>query len=262
MNIQRGGKNVHKTRFGLELVEGNIDGMRVIHKFGTNPTVGTTSEDVWMPGGALTWLTVAATIEAISDDANDTAAGTGAQILTIEGLDASFNEISETITMNGLAATTATSNSYIRVNQVYVTQVGTYHGTNLGTITIRVSGAGATQAEIGLENGLGTGQTFKTHYTVPAGFTGYLGHFAIYTDTSKILNIQLRQYENADDIAAPFTGASRTQLNLNNVAGGYNFVDDVPLTFPEKTDIWFQGYTGTGTSSVNIDYEIILVANA
>ena len=83
------------------------------YKFGYNAAVSSTEETVWMQGGRYVWPTSASTMTISSADANDTSAGTGAQTVTINGLDANYAEISETVTMDGQIAAT-TTNSYLR----------------------------------------------------------------------------------------------------------------------------------------------------
>ncbi len=68
---------------------------------GSNLSITTTVEDIWAQGGVLVFPTSAAVIATSSSSADDAAAGTGIQQLTFTGLDANWNTISETITMNG-----------------------------------------------------------------------------------------------------------------------------------------------------------------
>ena len=95
----------------------------------------------------------------------DTAAGTGARTMMVVGLDTNFNPISEIITMNGVTPV-QTVNSYLRVNGLNLaTAVAVTY--NAGDITLRLTGAGATQAIARA----GYGFAKQCVYTVPAGFT-------------------------------------------------------------------------------------------
>ena len=160
---------IGETDFLIEVNKGNVAGHTLIHKFGRNALAGTSNEDVRYGGGTLTPLTAATTIEAISASANDTSAGSGARTIKIWGVDINFAEVEATITMNGTTVTTATAQTFLRVNKARVITTGTYDVANDGDITIRVVSAGATQ--IVIEAGTGVSQT--THYTIPAGKTGY-----------------------------------------------------------------------------------------
>jgi len=101
---------------------------RTVHKFGRNPSVSTNTapEDVWAAGGLMVWPTQASTLTIVSDSANDSAAGSGAQQIRVEGLDENFDEIYELVELNGLTSV-ATLHTFFRVDRAYVTRVGTYH---------------------------------------------------------------------------------------------------------------------------------------
>jgi hypothetical protein len=102
------------------------------------------------------------TLEIVSSSASDTSAGSGARTILITGVDDAFAAVSETVTMNGTAAVSL-ANQYMRINTAEVATAGTSQ-INAGTITIRISGAGATQNVI-----MGSqGSLNQFFYTVPA----------------------------------------------------------------------------------------------
>lgn len=127
-----------------------------------SPTAGS---DVWEGGGAYPFLAAASTLEILSSSAADAAAGTGGRTAVINGLGHNFNPISETITLNGVTPV-STANQYLRINSLMLASAGS-GGTNAGTITLRVQGAGATQSVIRI----GYGYAKSAVYTVPLGFT-------------------------------------------------------------------------------------------
>ena len=141
---------------------GLVNGYSVVSKFGRNPSIDLgDTEDIWTVGGTKVWLSTAVTMEAISTSGDDAAApAIGAQIITIQGLDENFDDAEEDIIMNGASASAATTTTFIRISRAFVKQVGTYLGSNIGLITIRISGAGATQTDIVA----GVGQTDQTHF--------------------------------------------------------------------------------------------------
>jgi hypothetical protein len=104
-------------------------------KFGFNATCGNTAETIWTQSNAYTW-NAAAQLELTSTDADDTdTTGNGARSVTIEGLDANYAEISETVDMNGQTADagSTTTASFLRVNRMYVATAGST-GVNEGII--------------------------------------------------------------------------------------------------------------------------------
>lgn len=94
----------------IDVGKGLIPGHSILHKFGYG-SVGTSLTPVT---SSLTYQTptTATALEILSSDANDTAAGTGARTVTVEGLDGSGNPLTETVSMNGTAAV-ALSNSFL-----------------------------------------------------------------------------------------------------------------------------------------------------
>jgi len=255
--------------FYTEVQKDNIPGHMVVFKFGRNPDVDTAAiEDLWTIGGVRTWLQAASTLEAISDDAADDIAGVGARTITIEGLDATFAEVTEDVDMAGLSASTATTSSFIRINRVFVKETGTYGSTttggNLGNITIRLSGAGVDQAEI-LNEVSGTvpiGESQESHFTIPLGKTGFINSVRVTVDASKAARILFFKRERADDIIAPM-GSPRLLFEEDGIKGPSGIDFDAPSRkIPEKTDIWAAGIASGANSPVEIVYEILLVDNS
>ena len=198
--------------FFLEVRKGNVPGHSANTKFGMNGAIpASTTEEVWSVSTNRTRLTTAATLEAISTDIDDSgpggsnAASTGVQIITIQGIDDSWNAVEEDITMDGTTASSATSNSYLRVNRVFAKQCGTYGGRAEGTITIRVSGAGSTQAEIRVAHA----QTEMCMYTVPTGYKAYINNITVNAGAAKPVGFELFQYTGVDDVTDPYVGAKR-----------------------------------------------------
>jgi hypothetical protein len=208
--------------------------------------------------------TAAATLEIISDDVNDTAEGSGARSVIIEGLDANWQTITEEVATNGTSASTATTKSFLRVSRAYVEDAGTYAGTilggNTGTITIRISSAGATQATIAVESGFGVGQTQIARYSVPDNNTAYILSYKSSVDSTNGAHVYLFKRMNANTIAAPFS-SRRLVLEADQDTG---VISHKPQTaygpFPEFTDIWWAAIrSGGSNSSVDIEFEILLV---
>lgn len=127
--------------FELEIALGAIKGYVDELKFGRNSLTNTNStpEDVWEGGGNYTGQPEGFTPElvtAVSDDATDTAAGTGARTIRIHGLRSNTSEEVETedMTLNGTTLVNSV-NTWYRVNRVEVLTAGS-GGENAGVITI------------------------------------------------------------------------------------------------------------------------------
>ena len=244
--------------YPTEVALGRSTTRKVIHKFGQNQAVGNTVEDVWITGGIYVWLTAAVTMEAISDDTNDDSDGTGARTIRLEGLDANWDEISETITMNGTSVTVATTQLFIRLNRAYVVTCGTYSSSNIGNITIRTSGAGATHAMIDVENSLGTGQTQLARYSVPRNNIIVIYSIHIWSDQTQPATIFLFKRENGDTVTAPFS-ARRLMFEVAGLTVPENIIIKTPIKLPSHTDVYFQVIAGAGSTDVAVDFEFIQV---
>lgn len=245
--------------FFLEVQKGNIPGHKLVHKFGRNPDVdtGTVPEDVWLTGGLMTWPTSAAVVSVTSTDTDDDGnptSNTGAQTLTIEGLDASFDELTETITLNGTSAVTTTG-SFIRINRAFVATTGTYHGNNEGSIVGTISGATMFTILAGV------GQTQVARYTVPNAKTAYLESMIVSVDEKKSGGtVQLFHNPSADDTSQPFSGAKRLALQLDTVSGEEILNPKSPMKFDAKTDIWFEvSLVGADSTPVDVDFELVVI---
>jgi hypothetical protein len=144
-----------------------------IHKFGHNTDIDTAStpETIWGGGGDYTGqnTSVATTIDVISDSTDDDGGGIGALTVLVQGLDANYDRIEETITMNGTSAVTS-SGSFLRAFRVIVKTAGS-SGHNVGEITIYENGASANVFAV---MPVTTNQTLICAYTIPNGFTGCL----------------------------------------------------------------------------------------
>lgn len=228
-----------------------------VSKFGSNPAVGTSVEDVWFAGGAYTgWLTSADTVRvAAGGNANDTANGTGARSVRIEGLDANWDLVGETVATNGTSASSSTTSSFTRVFRAYVLDCGTYTGTNTGDISIETTGGiqvALIEADIG--------QTQLSMYTVPRLYTAHLACFTLEVETSNTVELRFFQRQNPDNVSAPFTGR-RVIYRTLQFSGQFVRVYPSMPTFPGGTDLWWDAkkVSGGGNGLVDIGYDLILV---
>lgn len=245
----------------LDRARGILAPESAISKFGRNPAVGITEADIWSLGGAYTgWLTAAVAVRVkAGGNTNDTAAGTGAQSVTIVGLDQNWEDASETVATAGSSASSATTTTFIRVFRAYVQEAGTYGGSNAAAMTLETTG-GAAVAHIEA----GFGQTQMSMYTIPAGKTGYMGKVAGYASGlsgTKATTMKLWQRQNANDATGPTYTAKRVIGVSSDTVAGVSFDYEMIPPLPEMTDIWASAITSSGTSGVDIRYNLVLVDN-
>ena len=237
------------------ILQGRYPGHDIVAKFGRNSDVDMAAvEDVTITGGTITWQTTAQFIEIASDDADDTAAGAGAQQLQIFGLDANFALQDESIELDGTSTVTS-EKRYIRLFRAFTCRTGTYHGSNQGAITLTY----ATSSDTALTIAADAGQTEFAGYTIPAGKTGYLVSLDINVDSQKTATVSCHQYPNADDVTAPYSGAQRRVLTFDGLTGNNAPPRRTPIEFAAKTDIWWRADAAANHTAVSIDFDILLI---
>jgi hypothetical protein len=139
----------------VSVAVGHQNGWRILRKFGMDDGVASGTQEMWPVGTPRVLPTAAAVVSILSDDPADdeVAVGTGAWTVTIEGLDANYDERTDAVT---------TTASFFRINRMYCVTAGTGE-INAGNISASIGGD--LQAYIEADEG----QTHQTHYTVPAG---------------------------------------------------------------------------------------------
>ena len=238
--------------FDLQVSRGQISFHERVCPFGFNTAV-TTSETVWSPGGLYTFPAAASVLTVVSDDANDDGdpADTGARTVTIEGLDANYEEISVTVTMNGTSAVSTTGFSFLRVNKAYVATAGS-SATNEGTITIANS-TPTTLASIAP----GAGIAEQCVYTVPAGKTAYIGSFMLSSYNSTATAATAGQI-----FVRPFGGAFQLVATVRVPgSGAFTCSAQYPAPVTEKSDIDFRAIALAGTSNVSAQLQMVVIQN-
>lgn len=245
------------TVFYLEVKKGNVVGHTIVDVTGTNTDVDTgTPEDIWPPGGNLVYPTANETVELFSADANDTAAGTGAQEVTITYMD--DNHIVQTpvaVSTNGGTVATGITD-YFRLVGMDVTAAGS-SGFNAGDITLRVSGGSATRTAINFNTDydVGVNTALDSHFTVPAGKTGYIITVSTSSRKGKDAVISLGFTNGTNNLFA-------NKFPIATYQNSFVVTLDAPLgPFPEKTDIKAICATENVNTEVQISYQVLLVDN-
>lgn len=242
--------------FELQVARGQIVGHRSVTIFGFNPDVDTAEVSVWPLQSLITRPATALQMRVSSTDINDTAAGTGARTIVIEGLDGDYNEVTETVTLNGQTFVTTTA-SFLRINYMYVATAGSslsaagdiYVGT--GTVT---AGVPATVYDIIKFN---YNDTITGSYTVPAGHTAYLSQ-GLFSAGQDVGSTQVQGRLLAFGIDGIRRTAAVTTLN-NGVA---DYVFEYPVPFPEKTTLEATAIGSANNNSVSTMFILVLIKNS
>jgi hypothetical protein len=232
--------------FELQVARGQIAYHYGQFKFGFNPDVDDVLETVWAQGGLYSYLAAATQLSVSSSSTADTSAGTGARTVTLSGLDADYNEISETVTLNGQTAVT-TTNSYLRIFRAVVRSAGS-GGQNAGVI---YAGTGTVTSGVPANKyatiAIGDNQTLMALWTVPAGHTAYL----LQTDVT-LATIQNNKYCTVSVVSRPFGEVFQVKDRFVKSESSTTLVYTIPVKFEEKTDIEVRAIADSANADVAI----------
>jgi hypothetical protein len=237
------------VRFGI------ITGYSTTSKFGRNLSIDTgVTADVWSVGGVRTWLSTAVTLEILSASGDDSSAGSGAQQITVQGLDANWDDQEATVLMNGVTPVTLTGTTWRRINRMFVSRMGTYGGSNAGIITLRIASAGATQANIIA----GKGQTEQTHWSLARNKTAALQMLYISTDSSKVIDAEVFQNSGISDVTTPFVGAKRKIWGITGLQGSTQHDYAVYTLLVGPCDVWWEATSHANGTEVEAGFDILI----
>lgn len=233
--------------------KGQIAGHSIVSGSGYTTALGTVSNTtVWTGNSLYTYLAAATFLTLSSSSANDTAAGTGARTVFVQGLDGNYNVVTETMSLNGTSAV-ATANQYLRVFKIFVLTAGTttsnegtlYLGS--GTIT---AGVPANKYAVAL---IGENNSFAAMYTVPAGFTAYV--------TNAVASMGKGKDAQFSTWVRPFGMVMRKNRNGYLYQSSLVQVVDLPQVLPEKTDVEIRGISSAPATDMSFNFDIVLVDN-
>jgi hypothetical protein len=244
----------------LDIARGLASGCRSFNKFGRNTSVGSSFVPVSRSGHYRTPQAGSATTLRLKagGNANDTASGSGARQITLVGLDATGNVITETLATAGASASAATTKSFMRLTEAYVSKSGTYAsqsaGSHAGDITIE-NGSGGTDWALIADGTLGKGQAEIGSYTTPLNRSAAVSNITISSDSDKKTNLVMFRRDNILETAAPYSPMTMIMEFPQN-AGINEIILDPPLFFPQLTDFGFLAAVASSTVDVSVSMNI------
>jgi len=247
--------NLDIGNFYLKVAKDEVTGHSIIHKFGRNPAVSTSSfSTIWNGGGAYTGFNATeaeiVTISSTDADDNGDTNDTGLRTLRIFGLDADWHEQYEDITLEGTDDVNSTL-SYVRLDRAKGLTAGS-SGYNEGDITIKQS---VTIANVFAVVPATYNSTMIAAYTIPADRTGYLMSLSTALSNKNAAVVDVRfQVKHPGDI---FTVGG--EAAINSVGSGFvTFPFPIPIRLQAKTDIYIEG-EASASVAVSAFMDILLV---
>ena len=228
----------HNIPYGIPLTKGQNAKLSGVHKFGFNSAVGTAYESIWEGGGVYPWQTSADQLVATSASGSSDAG----KKITIQGVDAAYNSLSEELTLdaNGTATTTA---EYYRVNRAF----NSGPDATVGAIDIDDDGTSTLRARIEVDYQ----QTQMAVYTIPAEHEGFIVQLSAGIQKNQEIVLKLNTREPSK--------VWRTKSLISTFAEHIDRKFDFPFHLTPGTDIDIQCKAGA-TTAISADMEIVLDA--
>lgn len=247
---------VRPTDYDNELVLSLRSGSSASLKFGYNDDVDSAAEEVIASfGGTFTPLVTASTLDFVSDDAADAAAGTGARSLFVQGIDADRKSQFEFVTMNG-TTTVTTANTWLGVNRVVVFSSGTGQ-TNAGNISCTDTSGATNQARIPS----GTGVTQQMIFHTQDGYDGLIKRVAFNVlklggGGSPRVTIYLRVWNPKITDSNYVLRRYKLDTSVDNDLGRKY---DIPIRLDPTDVAWFTVETDQNNTIVDGEFDVIEV---
>jgi len=177
----------------------------------------------------------------------------GAWSVTVEGLDANYLEQEETVFLNGTVAKLL-ANQFIFVSKMYVATAGT-GGVNEGTITLRISGAGATQLTMAINDN----ESQSSNYIIPANKTGEITNVTVTLGNDPSV-VNSNQVEISTKEIAVTDSVFRLKDTFGVPFAASRNYENGEFELASKTAIQFKSIRPLGAvaNKVNLQYTIIL----
>lgn len=229
--------------FDLQVSRGQIPGHKRLLKFGYNALINEVEETVWEYGGLYVYPSSAITLSVVSSSG----ATDSGVVLTAQGLDANYNELSESLVLSG-SGTATTTQQFLRINRVFVS------GSKALTGVVSLTNNGTTYASLNSDN-----QTLMALWTVPAGYTAYI----FQTDVT-VLTETNNKFGTIRLVSRTQGGVFRTQDMFSAQNSDVTRTYSLPLPLAEKTDIEFRAIGSSANAALHVSatFEITYIKNS
>ena len=250
---------------GLAIAKGDVAKTSFIHKFGNAPDFDATDGIVTVWDGAddadIGQMTY---VYSTTDDIDSLSSSNAADTMQVEviGLDANYEEVTQTINLTGQARVALTTN-LLRVFRV----VNTNSSDNAGHIycyvnTTLSAGVPVDTTKVRAVMQPGNNQTLMAVYTIPANTTGYMRDwYASTAGANKNANYVVQLRARPENRVFQLKHISALS---DNGTSAYQHKYEEPEVFPAKTDLEIRTSVtaaGATVASVSAGFDIVLIEN-
>jgi len=237
--------NTLSNDFYFEVNRGNITGFSTLELVGVNAAVGGT-EDIWNSGASISQVSSAAVLNVSSSDATDIDLA-----VTITGLDANYDEITEVITTAHASGQTKVTGTqlFLRVNSVTIASApaGKVYVYYADTVT---AGVPDTASKIQSVIDIAATRSYNAIYTVPRNKNLYLTSIRYRSTGSTtahdvIISLIQKLYGGSNATVSEIKYVDLATTNYTDEQVSYT---DKPIIFPAKSEIRFTAGLAGGTA--------------
>ena len=236
-------QDIIRLPMGMLGVSANhYDGLSHVHKFGAVPAMSQNNTGtIWDVNDTVyPWASFASagTLSVPAVNASD-----NGKTIRIIGLNASYDLIEEVVTVSSAGAT-ATTSSFIRVVEAFIT-----NGSATNVADINVQKGGVTVMRITADKAV----SHASIYTVPAGYTAYI--------MKGVASCQSGADATGDMYVRYFGEASFRvghSFEVSGAGGEYMYEFSIPLRIPEKSDIDVRASVRSNNARVTAAFDMLL----
>jgi hypothetical protein len=238
--------NIPVTPFYDKIAQSGITNHSIVNILGRRQDISADS-DIWSTTATTMVYPVDAgeQVTVVSSSASDTSAGTGARIITLEYLDATGNEQTTNITLNGTTPVNSTPTNIRFINMAYVSSTGTGL-LNAGNISIYKTGTAASvyaYIPVGFNNDL------SAIYMVPLGKKLYINNLVCgLAGPNKYGNIVLFTNNIGDTVLNNFIPQSIVKLFQGSISINYS----IPIALPALSKFKVRSFQENTSYSVEV----------
>jgi len=256
------------TEYNLLVSQGLVQGVTAVTQIGRAPDgVQTTISDIWsrcdvVPTQQI-WIppTTARIHNITSTSANDNIGGTGAVSVIVYGLTSwSSKEISEVVTLNGVASV-PTVNSYVIIHRM--TAVAQATTTSVGINGGIIRATAVTDGTITAQIDANAGTTQMAIYGIPSTQSLYIKSFFAYMNDSAggtRVDLQFRINFNPNIQRLGFVNGLNMQIQNQGSSGIINEID-ITNTIPGPAIVKIQAISNTADVDVTAGFTAYLIDN-